>query len=585
MKRRAHNASYDHHRGALPLLRPAGFLRTWTFLLMSLAAFTGANAFWQYLTTGRWVNLSAEAYRHDLVTPLGELFVQPLNILHHPWMILVTGLLLAAVVFVPVVVAVLYRLGYAAVFVAVVAAVGHAPVLALALAIGCVLAGRTRLRSDMPFLAALLGLLPAGLYFYFFGLAGADTAAMLPLQRWVLYGPMLVAMVAAVLAAAMVLALAGWTGYRPGVVWPVLVILLVAPVAIFLRKVGQDELQYALLVGRLAPGEAIFEEKPLRAWTRGASAEGLNRQTQWIRLREDLQGLRRDLAGRCEDFLARHPASGRAPSVLWVRAQCESLQPDERAFEGDLIRFSASYPLPASQAFWSRLLKDYPASPQAALAAWRMGELAIRRREIAEGDRLLGEAVERLRAILQTFQEAEGESPEKTFRPDPPVPSEGHYEEALSAAERLIWLIQQNDAVNDAGSAEALAAYVNVNPRGQDCYQALSVLAGAYEQTALGDNLKLAVAQATPDPYVRASMLIPLAERRPPTDAAIEANYELGRLALRTAEAPALALLENLRTPEAYFKVIVAAPPNPWQRLARRQLEWLKPTTKPKGQP
>lgn len=573
---------YDHHRGSDPLLRPTSRIRAGVFLAVNLIGYAAVNAFWQYLTTGRWVNLSVAAYRRDLITPLGELFVRPLNVLQNPWMILVTGLLLGVVVFVPVVVSVLYRLRYAGAFVALVAVVGHAPVLAVALGGGCVLSARTRLRSDMPFLAAMLGLVPIGLYLYFFGFAGMDAAAVLPLQRWVLYGPVALAIVAAVVASALVLVLAGWTGFRPGVVWPVLVLLLAGPLVVFYTRVGPVRLDYAVLVIDLAPGEAILDDVALSRWTREHGAEGLNRQTQLIRVREDLQARRRDLVARCDAFGQRYPADSRAPAVLWIRAQCESLQLDERAFERDLVRYSSSHPLAGSEATWRRLVEQHPASPQAALGKWRLAQFALRVCDPARADELLEEAAEKLAEIVRGFNEAAVAAASETiFRPDPAVPGVGHYREALAAAEKLIWLIRENDAVNNAGSAEALSAFAKVNPRSQDYSQRLGALAGAYEKTPMGDNLKLAVAQATGDLYTRAEMLILLAELTPPTDAAIEANYELGRVALRTSEAPAIGLLEKLRKPESYFKVVVAARPNPWQELARRQLKWLRPTTRP----
>jgi len=124
--------------------------------------------------------------------------------------------------------------------------------------------------------------------------------------------------------------------------------------------------------------------------------------------------------------------------------------------------------------------------------------------------------------------------------------------------------------------------------------ESLAKLIGPFEGTNLGDNLTLAWASAPPDPndpnlapydparvpYDRAIALIPLAEVRPPTDAAIQASFELGILASGTASAAALGLVEKLRKPEEYFKLVIAAPDNPWKPLARERLTWLKPTQK-----
>jgi hypothetical protein len=56
------------------------------------------------------------------------------------------------------------------------------------------------------------------------------------------------------------------------------------------------------------------------------------------------------------------------------------------------------------------------------------------------------------------------------------------------------------------------------------------------------------------------------------------ANFELGKLALRTAEAPAISLVKGLKTPEEYFKIVIASPPNPFQKKAAELLASLQPT-------
>ena len=148
---------FDHHRGAEPLLWRTGTFRGHFFVAANLIGFVAANAFLHYLATGRWLDFSADSYRRAIITPLSEMFLHPLSVFEHPWMIVVTGLLLAAVAFVPIVVAVLYRLWVVWLFVAAIAVVGHAPLLAACLGVGCVMAAITRLRSDLPFMALLVG--------------------------------------------------------------------------------------------------------------------------------------------------------------------------------------------------------------------------------------------------------------------------------------------------------------------------------------------------------------------------------------------------------------------------------------------
>ena len=71
-------------------------------------------------------------------------------------------------------------------------------------------------------------------------------------------------------------------------------------------------------------------------------------------------------------------------------------------------------------------------------------------------------------------------------------------------------------------------------------------------------------------------MLITLA-RDQRTDAAIVANFELGKLAMRTAEAPAISLVNGLKNPEEYFQIVIAAPDNPYRKKAATLMENIQP--------
>jgi len=439
-------------------------------------------------------------------------------------------------------------------------------VLAVVLAFGCLLASRTRLRSDLPFLATVLGFVPAGVYLYFFAFFGADTAAVQPLQRLVLAGPFVLAVVVAVLASAAVLGLSRLVGFKPDVAWPVLLLLLAGAVTIFYTQVGTDELEYALVTENLAAGDAVFEPEALETWKRQNHAERFDDPY--------LHRLQRQVIDCCLSFVSRYPASERAPAVLWVAAQAASLQVDGPALQVGLVKYSAAYPLQASAALWERLAGEYGASPQAGVAYWRLGELAMRRGEVRQAYAYLVRAQGKLAGQTVAAAPAAVKSITDVFAPTPSVPAERYYAEAAFAAGKLLWLMDSDDVLNDVPSAEALAAYLNCNPCDAHYLDRLSELAGTYEHTHMGDHLKLAVALACPNPYERAEMLILLASRKG-SPAAIEANYELGRLVLQTAGAPALPLVENLHKAEDYFRAIQAAGPSPWKSLAEEYLATL----------
>jgi len=565
------------------------------YVLLQLAAFGGVCAFWRCLATGQWLDFRPIAYYQDMTTPLGAIFRHPLDVLTYPWMILVTGLMLGLLTFVPILVAVFYRPLLSVLFVLALALVGHSPVLALAVGIGCAVAGRSRIRRDMPFLAAVLGLLPAGGYFGLSALAGVDAAAVLPLQRWTLYAPFLIAFVAAVVAGAVLLGMARLVRFRAGPVWPLVVLALAAPPAIFHTEIGWDELGYALIVNRLQVGGSIFDDQALGPWLRENGGEGLNYQTARDRAIEDLDTRRDGLIDRCREFLARFPDSRRRPAILWLAAQAHSLQLDEQAFARGLIKYDTSFPLGESTPAWRVLRDSHPASSQAALADWRLGVLSLR--AVADPDQadpnaLVREAEEHLLRAAEALGTAVDEATERIemlgsptlFTSPADVPPEDTYRAANEEVEQLLWVIQQNRVLEDANSAEALAALLDLNPKLPNYFARLTALLNdktkQRERTRMGDNLKLAVALHTPDPYERADQLIQLA-KDDLTDAAIVANFELGKFALQTAGDPARVLIQDLRTPQEYFELVKKAPPNPYLRRALELLASL--ADRPKG--
>ena len=562
-----HDAQFDHHRGRAPLLRPTSHRRALVFLAITFAGYLAVNAFWRYLCTGQWLIVNWPDYWANLIKPLGEMFFFPLDVLTHPWMILVSSLLLAVVLAVPIVLAVLYRLAVAWIFVLVIILLAGAPLLAAAVAGGCLLSATTRLRSDMPFLAVLLGLLPVSLYLYFFGFGLVDTSGVGPLQRWALNAPLLLAVVAAVLAATAVLGMARLTDFRPGVVWPVLTVLLATPLTVFTLQVGADELAYGLIAHNVSSPEGIFELP-----TAGPKQDLAQQRRQ---MQANLSQRKADLMAQCSEFLAHFPNSHRCGEVLWIKAQCASIQVETA---GDDLRYTSRFAMDEARPLWQVLLDQYPSSPQAALARWRLGELALREGQYSRAQTLLQEALATLKAIeLQQADEVENAS--RIFTAPRSIPDERYFANALLAVDHLLWLIQENDILTDSASAEALSAWLSINPcdvPGDNplAYsRQLADLAQRYATTQLGDNLALALARLSGDAHA----LLELSGGRA-TDATIEANYELGLLALRLADAhvpPSLARKE-LRRPESYFKTVLEARANPFQGLSTQRLACLK---------
>ncbi len=597
--------SYDVSRGTAPLLRPRGFVGWLLIIVLNLACFVAINAFWHYLGCGKWFHYGDNAFRRDLVHPLGRTMLEPLKIFCYPWMVLVNGLLLAAVAFVPILMAVLHRGFVAVLFVAVVVLVGQTPALAAVLLLGCILASRTPLRSDMPFVAMMLGMVPVCIYTWFMGLSDVVSSAMVPLQRAVACAPFLIAFIVIVIGGAMVFLLARLTSYRPGVALPLLIALAAGSMASFYTQVGDDELAYALLVQDVEPGDAILKSVSVEEWQQMYAVGNLRSQELSQALDNQLQSDRNRLIDGCDGFIRRYPQSRHVPAVAWLSAQCRGILVDAKALTEGVVKYSARHPslTPSSREAWIRLEESCFSSPQGAIAKWRLAQLDIRtltggdmsheqiKKTLGRATRRLENAESHLLAIVKSRDLDRIYQGESIFLPLSGLPEDRYYPMALFEVRRMRWLIRANmilatwDQAQVSGDSkqkadavrlvQALAQYVNLNANSVNYRKELSRLAVKYASTPLGDNLRLAHAEVISDPYKCAEALLPLAHAKPPVDASAPASFVLGILATDTANAAAVSLMKDLRKPQEYFKAVLAAKDNPWQVLARRRLEWL----------
>lgn len=558
-------------RGTGPLLRPTSQLRATLFVCLNLAAYALATSFLYYLGSGRWLSTTAAGYAESIGQPLGEVLLSPLSVFVHPWMILIVGLLLAVIIFVPLVVSCLYHSRYCALFLLCTAVLAHAPVMALVLAGGCMLVAATPLRQRSPGLALLMGLAPVLVYLYFS--SSRSIVMMTPMQRLVLYVPFAIAALAALFAGGAVLLLAHWTRYRPGVVWPILLAMLLTPGLLFARFIGRDELAYARLAGGLTAAE-----KPFADWALPAS--DLRSEPDDRTLAEAQAALERgkqDRVAACDRFLRDFPQSRRLPSVLWIKGIVQDTQLSSRALSVGLARHYDAFPLQASEDVWTRLATDYPEDPRSIVACLRLAKLRIRENRLAEA-RLLLEHGARLKEQLPPASAApvDAGADRPLFLPDSAVPSESYVREAGFEIEIVLWRMEVNGVGGSGPADDAFVAQYSLDPQrySQREYRNLIVdLAERYVDTELADDFAFAVAMNQPDPVDRAIALLDL-EQAMATDARIRANYELGRLALQVGSVPGLSRV--IERPEVYFKRVQVAPANPWRKPAAEHLQRLR---------
>lgn len=551
-----------------PLLRPTSPVRAAVFLGFCLLAYAVANAFIYYLGCGRWLNVSAASYQQSIAQTLGAMMLEPISIFTHPWLIVINGLLLSAVIAVPLLVACLYHSRYCTLFLLCVGALGHAPLLALVLAGGCTLVAVTPLRRRNPSLAVLLGMIPVWIYLVFS--ATHLPVALAPKQRLLLGVPFLLAASGAIVAGGLVLLIAHYTRYRPGVITPVMIVLLAVPAWLFTSHVGTDELEFALLASRLTPAEVAFVDRAMvNQPRRGQPPEKAAVDAVYRGL-----GHRKEaFAAACDVFLADHARSPRVPAVLWIKGIVLDTQVCVRAMHAGLVQHYDDFPQAASRETWRQLAGDYPSDIRAAVALYRLAHLDLRAGRAAAAAEQLAAAEKILaRAAAEAAAEPGQSWWSQVFTVDPGPPTSDAFIRVTHDVSRLQLLISANGVLQDEKAAAACAALVDLDSRqmlGSAFEERIKELAKQYDGTRLSDNIALARALGKSDLVDRANLLREL-EDEPGSDASIEANYQLALLAMQVELVPALGQL--LDRPEVYLRRVLAAVKNPWQPLAAREL-------------
>lgn len=522
--------------GARYQFRATMLLGVNVILFSGLACF----AFWlrrgvpfAFLTPGYWDELASTFNFASGEVTLRALLLTPISIQDVPMQIPILGLLLSALISIPIVVSILYRFWAAVPFILIVAFLAVMPWLAITLACSCVLASVRPFRTTIPFVSALVGLIPASIYLVLAS-SGRPTEEIMgtlpPIESMKFVAPWALAVVAAAVVFAVVLTLARAVNYRPGAVTPLLAIMFYAPVALFEYQVGRDELYYRLIESRHA---FYFADRPTyEDLTRAVAAEYRNhppprpprehiRQAvvrRWSsELIKDPEHHRtslaeyQDLATRSLNrFLAQYPDSRYERNALFLLAVAADMRFDAVEFARSRlkwVRYYSDFPARESQDVWLRLSEGDPLSKIAAMALLRRAQFEARDGEVER-------AADRLDSLLRsssTLSEAErlmsaNVAPRGMFdRPPPEESLSISMEVVLFEAERLRDLLRWNvDSVNggrplagspfeSSGVPEGL---LDLDRRQPDYPTRLGRLREAYPGSLIDDNIDLELAKA-----------------------------------------------------------------------------------------
>lgn len=583
--------------------------RAMGLLAINVLLFAGVANFAFWIRSGSVLAPTMEGYWDEFAVTfrftgttgksLGAMLLAPISVQDVPMQIPILGLLMAALIAVPILISLLYRFWASVPFIALVGFLAVMPWLAITLLVSCVLASVKPFRSRYPFMSAMQGTVPAVIYLVF---ASKDTAEAVvgqidPIDRIKFHAPWVLAIVAATLVYAIVLGIARLVKYRPGPLTPLLALMFGLPVFLFELYVGRDELSYRLLSAlnthHFADVDATvaLNERTEYEWDRHPlprpSFEQFQKRLELLWQFElgpdigpyetELTRNQQEIVERCRDFIRRYPHSRYAGNVLYFQARALDVRVAPSEFRRTRwIRFFDEFPSRASRSTWEMLLARTQSPLLQAVAGLRIAQLDSREGQVERAIDRLTSSIETLKTELDG-RGATSASPDlqrmvgRARRPEAGlrIPVERLFLEAHYLRDLLT---NNDDPVFGRAPltgpldphSEPGFGLLDLDPRHDRYIQNLNALLAVYERSQAADNILLEIAKATSLTSLRIERLEDLLAKYPDRDAAAEGLFRLG-LAYQSLNQP-----DDART--RFDRLLRAFPDSVWSQEARFQV-------------
>ncbi|HEY3244470.1 MAG TPA: tetratricopeptide repeat protein [Phycisphaerae bacterium] len=583
-------------------------VRAVVLLIVDIMLFAGLGCFAYWLRSGQALAPTMKGYGHELAltfqpwsdtrVALGMLLRFPIDQNDVPMQIPIHGLLLAALVSVPILISILYRFPACLPFLLVVAFLAMMPWLALTLLISCVLASVWP-RFNFRYASAMLGLVPFIIYTFSASRQSPTAIDRLPtpVDQIRFMAPWGLAILACFVLMALCLIIARTVNYRPGAVAPLLAVLLLTPALMFEFSVGRDELYYRLLEAKYGPFSGYLTEEEV---TEALSADGPGGSgAQWpeprwqLRIEEAFARQQAQAVAACDAFIRSFPDSRYHLNALYIKAWALDTRVDRAALLRDRApRFYSDFPAELSRESWTSVLVNLQRarrrSPMAAMAGLQLGRLDAR-------DCRMQEALALLRGVTEPFtsppgavdaaapegaEEHAGRRFENVLRRRPAETSlKVPVESAVLSARQLQELLNHNRGDPQYGDAPLCGAgtpanserlgFLLLNPLQPHYPENLRALLQKNPHALLSDNIQLEIAQHARKLEEKVAALESVERSFPDGDAVPESLFRLG-FAYQDAGRPddARQVLQRLCT---------TYPDSLWRQLAEARLRVLPP--------
>ncbi|UCE60596.1 MAG: tetratricopeptide repeat protein [Phycisphaerales bacterium] len=592
-------------------------VRAVVLFAVNVLLFAGVGSFAFWLRSGERFAPALDGYWDELAqtfrfgerstVSLATFLIEPINVQDVPMQIPIIGLLMAALISIPILISILYRFWSSLPFIAVVGFLAVMPWLAITLLGSCILASVRPFRPRLRFMAALLALAPTVVYLILAWRGSGDVLAgrIDPIDTIKFIAPWVLAIVAAALAFAIVLTIARVVDYRPGAITPLLAIMFGLPIVLFEFHVGRDELYYRLLEklneAHFADIDASLglEEAIEAKWVRlpmprprRSEVRQFEEQKWQFELAADLgphqSELTRhqtELAHRCDWFKKHFPNSPYICNALYIKARAFDMRVDPAEFRATKwIRFYGDFPSPASRRTWRILAENRPDSILGGVALLRLAQLEARVGDIER-------AVDKLARVTSGVFRETADSQQRTAmgnpglfggvleRENPEVSLGIGVDRLLLEAHRLYALLTANrdplygyDPISGPRDPQSPVWFglLDLDPRGEEYVDNLRRLLDAYPKCQIEDNIHLEISKASSELSHRIRGLEECLERYPAHDSTPEATFRL-----------AVACKNHDRMDqanEAFAKLYAKYPDSIWTKQARRYVQWPMPT-------
>ncbi len=517
---------------------------------------------------------------------LYDLFNQPISLKLVPMQAVVIGLLIASLVSIPILISILYRFPASVPFCVMVAVLAVMPWLGATLLLSCAITAYSRKKLKFRFVAAILGLVPIGVYFFTASQRYAAPVDVLTpqIERGLLIAPLLLSALASCSLIAVTLTIARVVDYRPGAIAPLLAVMFLAPCVLFLADVGRDELHYRFLESRFGPQSTEFfanadanpairavarnlwherpEPKPtLDVFERRVKLffEQELRPTEEIRIAAAVQHEllnhvtefareQHRVAAACDKFLRDFPRSRYIPCVLFLKGRALDMRVDVGLFrERGLLRFYDDFPNEASRGTWNALSENFPESPLTDVANYRLAQLDARAGHIDLAIRRLARIADPapVAATGQPLPRGNASLEAMLAKKPPEASLQDEYVECPVQAAQLLSMFRSNREPTNGDAA--LVAFLDCDPRHPNYQQNLREILERFSPCKIRDNIEVQIGLLQSGAAEQLDALARTRQRHPQGDALPQLIYEMAMNRLRQGQyAEAAALLQEL---------------------------------------